>query len=235
MLNSLILGIAGGTGSGKTTMVKEISQMLGNSVTVIPADSYYYDRSYMTPEERDKLNYDHPDAIEIDLLCKHIKMLKEGKSIERPIYDFCTHTRAKETVHIEAGEIIIIDGILIFSIPELRNLMDIKIFVDTDADERLMRRIIRDVLERGRTYEGVMKQWRETVAPMHSMYVEASKRFAHMIIPHGYNEIVVGMIVAFLQKVKSEEEKKGDLKNLIGTPSEVFKPDEELLKDVIKK
>ena len=119
MLNTLILGIAGGTGSGKTTMVKEISQMLGNSVTVIPADAYYYDRSDMTPEERDKLNYDHPDAIEIDLLCKHIKMLKDGKSIERPIYDFCTHTRAKETVHIEPGEIIIIDGILIFAIQKI--------------------------------------------------------------------------------------------------------------------
>ena len=235
MLNTLILGIAGGTGSGKTTMVREIAQMLGNGVTIIPADAYYYDRSNMTPEERDKVNYDHPDAIEIELLCEHIKMLKEGKSIERPIYDFCTHTRLKETVHIDAGKIIIVDGILLFAIPELRNLMDIKIFVDTDSDERLMRRIIRDVMERGRTYEGVMKQWRETVAPMHALYVETSKRFAHIIIPHGYNEIVVGMVVAFLQKLKFEEKNNCDLTKIIGTPSEAFKPDEELLKDVIKK
>ncbi len=202
MSNTLIMGIAGGTGSGKTTMVREISQMLGDGVTIIPADAYYYDRSNLPEEERDKLNYDHPDALEIPLLCEHIKALKEGRSIERPSYDFYTHTRKTDTVHIEPSEIVILEGILIFAIPELRNLIDIRIFVDTDSDERLMRRIIRDVMERGRSYEGVMEQWRETVAPMHALFVEASKREAHIIVPHGYNEIVVGMVAAFLQKFR---------------------------------
>lgn len=205
MSNTLIIGIAGGTGSGKTTMVREISLMLGGGITVIPSDAYYYDRSEMTEAERDKVNYDHPDALEIPLLCQHIRDLKSGKPIERPVYDFCTHTRKKETVHIDPSEIIILEGILIFAIPELRNLIDIRIFVDTDSDERLMRRIIRDVMERGRSYEGVMEQWRETVAPMHSLFVETSKREAHIIVPHGYNEIVVGMLVAFLQKFKIDK------------------------------
>ena len=147
MSNTIILGIAGGTGSGKTTMVREISLMLGGGITVIPADAYYYDRSDMTEAERNKVNYDHPDALEVPLLCEHIRMLKEGKAIERPVYDFYTHTRKKETVHIDPTEIIILEGILIFAIPELRNLIDIRIFVDTDSDERLMRRIIRDVME----------------------------------------------------------------------------------------
>ncbi len=207
MSNTIILGIAGGTGSGKTTMVREISLMLGGGITVIPADAYYYDRSDMTEAERNKVNYDHPDALEVPLLCEHIRMLKEGKAIERPVYDFYTHTRKKETVHIDPTEIIILEGILIFAIPELRNLIDIRIFVDTDSDERLMRRIIRDVMERGRSYEGVMEQWRETVAPMHSLFVETSKREAHVIVPHGYNEIVVGMVASFLQKFRTDGRK----------------------------
>lgn len=205
MSNTIIIGIAGGTGSGKTTMVREVSQMLKDRVTVIPADAYYYDRSGLTEEERDRINYDHPDAIEVPLLCSHIDRLKKGLPIERPVYDFCTHVRRKETVHIDSADIVILEGILIFAIPELRNLIDVRVFVDTDPDERLMRRIIRDVMERGRTYEGVMEQWRETVSPMHNLYVETSKKEAHIIVPHGYNEIAVGMIVAFLQKFKTAE------------------------------
>lgn len=202
MSSSMIVGMAGGTGSGKTTMVREVSEMLGDGVTVIPSDAYYFDRSAMSEEDRERINYDHPDAIEAGLICRHLEMLKKGQSIERPMYDFITHTRKKETVHIEACEIVILEGILIFAVPEIRNLLDIRIFVDTDPDERLMRRIIRDVMERGRTYEGVMEQWRETVAPMHSLYVETSKKEAHVIVPNGYNEIAVGMLVAFLQKFR---------------------------------
>ena len=204
MPNAIIVGIAGGTGSGKTTMVREVSQMLGDAVTIIPSDAYYYDRSNMGEEERHKINYDHPDAIELSLLCKDIQRLRRGEAIERPVYDFHTHTRKKETVRIEHCEIIILEGILIFAIPELRELIDIRVFVDTDSDERLMRRIIRDVMERGRTYEGVMEQWRETVAPMHNLYVETSKKESHIIVPHGYNEVAVGMVVAFLQKFRTE-------------------------------
>jgi len=207
MPNVMIVGIAGGTGSGKTTMVREVFQMLGDGVTIIPADAYYKDRSSMTEEEREKINYDHPDALEIQLLCEDIRKLKKGESIERPVYDFHTHTRKKETVKIEHCEIIILEGILIFAIPELCNLIDIRIFVDTDSDERLMRRIIRDVMERGRTYEGVMEQWRETVAPMHNLYVETSKKVSHIIVPHGYNEIAVGMVTAFLQKFRIDKKK----------------------------
>ncbi len=211
MADIMIVGIAGGTGSGKTTMVREVSEMLGEGVTVIPSDAYYYDLSGLSDDERDKTNYDHPDAIEIPLLCSHIEKLKRGEAIERPVYDFYTHTRKKETVHIACSEIVILEGILIFAIPELRNLIDIRVFVDTDSDERLMRRIIRDVMERGRTYEGVMAQWRETVSPMHNLYVETSKKESHIIVPHGYNEIAVGMVVAFLQKFRIDRRNCVDL------------------------
>jgi uridine kinase len=205
---NIIVGVAGGTGSGKTTVVAEISRMLGGEVAIIPSDAYYYDRSNLDNEEKKKINYDHPDAIESDLLCRHLEMLKRGKDIERPIYDFVTHTRKKETVNVKATDIIILEGILIFAVQSVRNLIDIRIFVDTDSDERLIRRIIRDVMERGRSHEDSMTQWRETVAPMHALYVDTSKREAHIMIPHGYNEVAVGMIVALLQKLRSDRNKK---------------------------
>ncbi len=201
---NILVGIAGGTGSGKTTMVNEISRMLGGDISIIPSDAYYYDRSSLSQEERKSINYDHPDAVEVDLLHEHLDALKSGKEIERPVYDFPTHTRKKETVRVRATDIIILEGILIFAIGKVKSITDIRIFVDTDSDERLIRRIIRDVMERGRTHEDSMKQWRETVAPMHSLFVEASKKEAHIIVPHGYNEIAAAMIVALLQKFRSD-------------------------------
>lgn len=206
---NILVGIAGGTGSGKTTMVNEVSRMLGGDITVIPSDAYYYDRGNLSQEERKSINYDHPDAIEVSLLCEHIELLKSGKEIDRPVYDFPTHTRKKDTLRVKASDIIILEGILIFAIEKIRNLIDIRIFVDTDSDERLIRRIIRDVMERGRTHEDSMRQWRETVAPMHGLYVEASKKESHIIVPHGYNEIAAAMIVALLQKFRSDRNTRG--------------------------
>ncbi|MDQ7824303.1 MAG: uridine kinase [Candidatus Eremiobacteraeota bacterium] len=204
---NILVGIAGGTGSGKTTLVNEVIRMLGGDVALIPSDAYYHDRSTLEYEERKKINYDHPEAIEAELLARHLEMLKRDEPIERPMYDYVTHTRRKDTVHVDATEIIILEGILIYAIPAIKNLVDIRIYVDTDSDERLIRRIVRDVMERGRTYEDAMEQWRETVAPMHSLYVESSKKEAHIIVPHGYNEIAVAMIVAFLQKFRSDRQK----------------------------
>jgi uridine kinase len=204
---NILVGVAGGTGSGKTTVVAEMSRMLGGDIAVIPSDAYYFDRSTLDYEERKRINYDHPEAVETGLLCEHMDRLKKGESVERPVYDFITHTRKKETITVRATDIIILEGILIYAIEQIRDLIDIRIFVDTDSDERLIRRIIRDVMERGRSHEDSMIQWRETVSPMHSLYVEASKKEAHIIVPHGYNEIAVGMIVAFLQKFKSDKEK----------------------------
>lgn len=201
---NILVGIAGGTGSGKTTVVSEISRMLGSNVSIIPSDSYYYDRSTLDYEQRKLINYDHPDAVEMKLLCEHLNILKNGQDIDRPVYDFVTHTRKKDTVKVKATDIILVEGILIYAIPDVKNLIDIRIFVDTDSDERLIRRIIRDVMERGRSHEDSMNQWRETVAPMHSLYVESSKKEAHIIVPHGYNEVAVGMIVALLQKFRSD-------------------------------
>lgn len=207
---NILVGIAGGTGSGKTTMVNEIFRMLGGDISIIPSDAYYYDRGNLSHEERKSINYDHPDAVEVSLLAAHLETLKKGSDINRPVYDFPTHTRKEETIPVKATDIIILEGILIFAIEEIKNLIDIRIFVDTDSDERLIRRIIRDVMERGRTHEDSMKQWRETVAPMHSLYVEASKKEAHVIVPHGFNEVASAMIVALLQKFRSYR----NLKNL---------------------
>ena len=199
MLNTLILGIAGGTGSGKTTMVREIAQMLGNGVTIIPADAYYYDRSNMTPEERDKVNYDHPDAFETDLFIEHVRKLRNGESVECPVYDYTVHNRTKETVTIYPSEVIIVEGIMVLQNPDLRDLLDIKIFVEADADERILRRVIRDVKERGRDVEGIAKQYLTTVKPMHYIYVEPTKYMADIVLNSGLNDVVFDVI-----KVKIE-------------------------------
>ena len=199
MLNTLILGIAGGTGSGKTTMVREIAQMLGNGVTIIPADAYYYDRSNMTPEERDKVNYDHPDAFETDLFIEHVRKLRNGESVECPVYDYTVHNRTKETVTIYPSEVIIVEGIMVLQNPDLRDLLDIKIFVEADADERILRRVIRDVKERGRDVEGLAKQYLTTVKLMHYIYVEPTKYMADIVLNSGLNDVVFDVI-----KVKIE-------------------------------
>ena len=195
--NVLVIGIAGGTGSGKTTVTNAILDRLDrNRVLVIQHDSYYKDISVHGGLPPEKVNFDHPDALETDLLIRHLRELKSGRSIEQPIYNFTTHRRLETTRCLEPKEIIIIDGILIFAHAELRDLMDIKIFVDTDADERLIRRIRRDILERGRSVESVMQQYMNTVKPMHLEFVEPSKRWADIIIPRGAeNKVAIEMVV----------------------------------------
>ena len=197
-MNPLVIGIAGGTGSGKTTVTNAILDRLDKSrVNVIQHDSYYRDLSAHGGLTPDKVNFDHPDSLETPLLIKHVRALKEGRTIDQPIYNFTTHRRMDSTLRIDPREIIIIDGILIFVDKELRELMDIRIFVDTDADERLIRRIRRDILERGRSIESVMNQYTRTVKPMHLEFVEPSKHWADVIIPRGAeNTVAIDMVVS---------------------------------------
>jgi uridine kinase len=197
-INSIIVGVAGGSGSGKTTVVQQVVQALGaEQVTVIQHDSYYRDRSTVPPEERASLNYDHPDALETSLLVDHLRELRDGRPIEVPVYDFTNHTRLAKTVWAEPRNAVIVEGILILLDPALRDLMDIRVFVDADPDLRVIRRVERDVSERGRTIESVFDQYLETVRPMHLEFVEPSKRWAHIIIPEGgFNRVGVEMLVA---------------------------------------
>ena len=199
----LVIGIAGGSGSGKTTVVKAITDKLSeDKVVVIPQDSYYKDSSDLSDEEKRNHNFDHPDAIEWDLLCEQLKALKEGKSVEQPIYSFISCTRSKtETKHVEPAEIIIIEGILIFTCPELRNQMDIKIFVDADDDDRLMRVMERDISERGKDVHWVIERYSRTVKPMYLQFIEPSKRYADVIIPQGgHNKVAIEVITATVEK-----------------------------------
>ncbi len=182
----LIIGIAGGTGSGKTTVVKKIVEKCTNKdVVVLPQDAYYKDNSHLPIEERLEINFDHPDAIEFDLLINHIKMLKEGKKIDMPIYSYLTCTRSPETIEIYPKKVIIVEGILIFSNEELRSLCDIKVFVDAEADDRLIRVIYRDIVERGRSVDKVLERYIKTVKPSHLQFIEPTKRYADIIIPQG--------------------------------------------------
>ncbi len=198
----LIIGIAGGSGSGKTTVVNKIvSDMDKSRVTVICQDNYYNDNKNLTLEERRKINFDHPNAIEFPLLISHLKTLKEGKSIEMPTYSFVESTRMAETIHVEPHDVIIVEGILVLTIPELRDLMDIKVFVDADADDRLSRRILRDVAERGRVLANVLKHYETTVKPMHLQFIEPSKRYADLIVPQGGdNEIAIDVLRHFIRR-----------------------------------
>ena len=187
----LIIGIAGGTGSGKTTVVRKIIQSLPEGeVTVIPQDSYYRDNSNLPLEERLKLNFDEPAAIEFELLVNQLKDLKAGKPVEQPIYSYLTCTRSKETIPIQPRDVIIIEGILILCDEELRNMMDMKVFVDADADDRLIRVINRDIIERGRTVEMVIDRYEKVLKPMHLQHIEPTKRYADLIIPQGGNNLV---------------------------------------------
>ena len=201
-MQSLIIGIAGGTGSGKTTVTATILRSLDEErIVVIQHDSYYRDLAAYHGLTPDKINFDHPDSLETDLLVRHLKELRDGRSIEQPIYNFTTHQRLKESRSVEPREIIIVEGILIFVEKQLRDLMDIKIFLDTDADERLIRRIRRDLLERGRSVDSVMSQYMSTVKPMHLEFVEPSKHWADIIIPRGAeNTVAIDMVVT---KIKS--------------------------------
>ena len=201
MSDVMVIGIAGGSGSGKTTITKKILQRFGNNVTVIQHDSYYKAHHDMPYEERCLLNYDHPNAFDTDLLVQAVKDLKEGKSVICPVYDFTIHDRADETMVIPPAKVVVVEGILIFDCRELCELMDIKIFVDADADVRILRRITRDVRDRGRSLESVIDQYLTTVKPMHEQFVEPSKRNADIIIPEGgYNRVALDMV---LQRVKA--------------------------------
>ncbi len=206
----LIIGIAGGSGSGKSTVVKKIINRLPKkSVSVIYQDAYYKDNGHLSSEERAKINFDHPSAIEFNLLVKHLDMLREGKIIPMPIYSYLTCARAKETIPVEPKEVVIVEGILIISNPRMRDRMDIKIFVDADSDDRLMRIIKRDIEERGRSFIEVLDHYEKYVKPMHLQFIEPSKRYAEMILPQGgENHVAIDMIVSRIriaQEVKQME------------------------------
>lgn len=198
----LIVGIAGGTGSGKTTVVKKIKDVFPNDeVVVIQQDSYYRDNIGIPLEERQKINFDHPDSVEFELLIKHLEHLKEGSPIEMPIYSYLTCLRAKETITIKPARVVLVEGILILTDMALRNMFDIKVFVDADADDRLGRVIQRDIVERGRSVLTVLKRYHDTVKPSHLQFIEPSKRYADIIIPGGgENEVGIGVLISIIEK-----------------------------------
>ena len=198
----IIIGIAGGTSSGKTTVVRKIVDSLPKGeVVVLPQDSYYKDSSHVPVEERQNINFDHPNAFDWELLTSQIAQLKQGRAIEQPTYSYLTCTRQPETIHIEPKNVIIVEGILALCDPDLRSQMDLKIFVDADSDERLIRVISRDIVERGRTAEDVMKRYTKVLKPMHLQFIEPTKRYADLIIPEGgNNKIAIDIITMFVEK-----------------------------------
>ena len=201
MENILVIGIAGGSGSGKTTLMNNIVSRFTEDITVLSHDSYYRRHDEMTYEERCQLNYDEPAALETELMVRHLDCLRNGEAIDCPVYDFTVHNRSDATQRIEPSRIIIVEGILIFENEALRDLMDIRIFVDTDADIRLCRRVKRDVNKRGRSLESVLTQYQETVKPMYEKYVEPSKKYAHILVPEGgKNTIAQEFIISLLEK-----------------------------------
>ena len=206
----LIIGIAGGSGSGKTTVVKAITDQLKDRVVVIPQDSYYKDLGHLTEQEKRDHNFDHPDSIDFELLCQQLKELKEGKTIEQPIYSYITCGRSKdETVTVKPADVIIVEGILIYTCSQLREQMDIKLFVDADDDDRLMRVMSRDIVERGKTVDWVIERYTRTVKPMYLLFIEPSKRYADIIIPQGgHNQVAIDMISARIEKDLKEIESK---------------------------
>lgn len=199
----LIIGIAGGTGSGKTTVVRQILDSLPREeVAVMPQDCYYNDNRHIPLEERLKMNYDEPAAIEWKLLCRHLQELKEGKTVEMPTYDFITCSRLQKTVTVEPREVVVVEGILVLADKPLRDMMDVKVFVDADADERLIRVIHRDCIERGRTPQMVIDRYTETLKPMHELYIEPSKRYADLIVPQGgHNKVAVKLLTDYIRSL----------------------------------
>lgn len=207
----LIIGIAGGTGSGKTTVVQKITGLLKKEeVVVIPQDSYYKDNSHLSMEERQEQNFDHPDSVDFDLLIRHLTELKQGRSIEQPVYSYITCSRSRtETVHVDPAHIIIVEGILIFTCSKLRNMLDIRVFVDADADDRLSRVISRDIVERGKSVEKVLSRYEKTVKPMHLQFIEPSKRYADIIVPQGgHNRVAIDILMAAIEKALGKEKGK---------------------------
>jgi uridine kinase len=200
-----IVGIAGGTASGKTTIVRKIKENFGDDIVVINHDSYYKAHDDLSYEDRSRLNYDHPASFDTDLMIEDIKRLKNNEAIDMPVYDYTIHNRSDATVHVVPKKVIIVEGILILENKELRDLMDIKVFVETDADERLMRRIRRDMVERARSIDSILMQYRETVKPMHEQFVEPSKKYADIIIPRGgENTTGIGILQEHLKLVMSK-------------------------------
>lgn len=206
-MKRIIIGVAGGTGSGKTTVSQEILRRVGaQRIVFIQHDSYYRDQSHLRPEARAKLNYDHPDSLESDLLVAHLQQLQAGQAVDIPAYDFTQHTRLSDTHHVEPKRVILVEGILIFAELALREMFDVKIYVDTDADVRFIRRLRRDIAERGRTVESVIEQYANTVRPMHLEFVEPSKRYADVIIPSGgFNRVAMDMVVARILEMVGKE------------------------------
>jgi len=197
----VIIGIAGGTGSGKSTFTNRIKDMYGDRVSVLYHDSYYRAQDNLSLEERMKVNYDHPDSLETELLLEHLKDLKAGKAIESPVYDYTQHNRSKETVTVKPTDVILLEGILVLADAKLRKLLDIKIFVDTDADERILRRVRRDTLERGRSIQSIIDQYLATVKPMHNKYVEPSKAYADIVVNGGLNDVALDIVATKVAKI----------------------------------
>ena len=197
-MKPLIIGVAGGTGSGKSTFARKVAAALdASSVAFIDMDAYYNSYAHLSLDERRRINWDHPNAFDWELLLAHLAALGAGRSIEKPVYDFVQHLRSPETVHVPAAEVVVVDGILLLADPRVRALCDVKVFVDADADIRLIRRLRRDLVERGRPLEEILDQYLTTVQPMHLEFVEPSKRYADVIVPlGGHNEVAIGMIVA---------------------------------------
>ena len=210
-MRPIVIAVAGGTGSGKTTVAKEILERVGaQHIAYIPHDAYYLDLSHLSPDERAQVNFDHPDSLETKLLVEHLRALRDGQAVEIPIYDFTTHTRTPHTRRVELAPVILVEGILVFVEPELRELFDVKLYVDSDADVRFIRRLRRDILERGRTVESVCEQYLSTVRPMHLEFVEPSKRYADVIIPEGgFNEVAIEMVAARLRGLLDEQTRGG--------------------------
>jgi uridine kinase len=195
----LFIGIAGGSGSGKTTIAESVVERLNGQVSLLQHDAYYMHQPGLSLEERTRVNYDHPSSLETSLLVKHLETLRDGVAIERPVYDFSNHLRSAQTIRIEPAPVVVVEGILVLSEPGLRSELDLKIFVDTDADLRLARRLERDIEERGRTVDSVISQYFTTVRPMHVEFVEPSRRYADLIIPEGYNPAAVATVVELIR------------------------------------
>lgn len=207
MPKPVVIGVAGGSGSGKTSVTKAIYESFkGHSILILEQDFYYRDQSHLPFEERLKTNYDHPLAFDNDLLIEHIKKLLQYQPIEKPVYDYSIHTRSDDVIHVEPKDVIILEGILVLEDERLRNLMDIKLFVDTDADLRIIRRLTRDIKERGRTFESVIDQYTNVVRPMHNQFVEPTKRYADVIIPEGgQNHVAIDLMVTKIQTILEQK------------------------------